>query len=108
MKFLFYSEHFDQLEGKEFSHHRNRPTINKFRISLSDRSLISQLYPIRFSASTQSIHIERKDSSENSLNNGPISFRPIISKVLSKNIPTSTNENFLFLQEDSYVFYSLT
>jgi hypothetical protein len=69
------------------------------RISTSDQSLISQLFPIQFPSS---IHIEGKESVEN----GPISFRPIISKVLSKNILSSTNEiiaqtNHFLFQEDS-------
>jgi len=63
-----------------------------FRISISDQSLMSQLFPISFLSSTQSIYIERKESTEN-FSNGPISFRPIISKVLSKNILSSMNNN---------------
>jgi hypothetical protein len=57
---------------------------------------MSQLFPINFNSSTHSIHIDKKESIDNlSTNNknGPISFRPIIPKVLSKNVLSSTNDN---------------
>ncbi len=59
-----------------------------FRISATDQSLISQLFPISFPSSTQSTYIEQKESTE-----GSTTFRPIISKVLSKNILSSTNDS---------------
>ncbi|CAF4498382.1 unnamed protein product, partial [Rotaria sp. Silwood2] len=37
------------------------------RISVNDQSLISQLFPISFNSSTQSIYIEQKESTNNSL-----------------------------------------
>ena len=67
---------------------------------------MSQLFPINFNSSTHSIHIDKKESIDNFLTNnknGPISFRPIIPKVLSKNVLSSTNDNIphmLYFNED--------
>ena len=66
------------------------------RISITDQSLMSQLYPVNFILSTQSIHIEQSPSMENStatLKNPTISFRPIIPKVLTKNVLSATVDN---------------
>ncbi|CAF1029135.1 unnamed protein product [Rotaria sordida] len=66
------------------------------RISVTDQSLMSQLFSISFNSSTQSIYIKQKESMNSSLTNiknSTITFRPIISKVLSKNVLSSTNEN---------------
>jgi hypothetical protein len=66
------------------------------RISTTDQSLISQLYPINFIVSTQSIYIEQLASIENlpaNVKNSTIAFRPIIPKVLTKNVLSSTTEN---------------
>jgi hypothetical protein len=56
--------------------------------------LISQLFPINFSSSTQSINIEQKESINNST-----SFRPIISKVLSKNMVSSMTDSISFAED---------
>jgi hypothetical protein len=66
------------------------------RISITDQSLMSQLYPINFILSTQSIYIEQLASIENSAinpKNSTIAFRPIIPKVLTKNVLSSTTDN---------------
>ena len=82
-----------------------------FRISTSDQSLISQLFPTSFSASTQSIHIEQKDTTEISSTIFG-SFRPILSTRLSKNLlsndddqPTSNEEENLPI---STLFFSIS
>ncbi len=57
---------------------------------------MSQLYPINFILSTQSIYIEQLASIENSAinpKNSTIAFRPIIPKVLTKNVLSSTTDN---------------
>lgn len=66
------------------------------RISITDQSLMSQLYPVNFLLSTQSIYIEQSSSMENStstLKNSTIAFRPIIPKVLTKNVLSTTVDN---------------
>ena len=74
---------------------------------------MSQLFPISFNSSTHSTHIDKKDSVDNSSNinkNGPISFRPIVSKVLSKNVLSSTNDNIpqMLYSNDDQQDYSST
>lgn len=63
-----------------------------FRVSVTDQSLISQFFPINFNSLTQSTHIEQKEST-NIKSTSSITFRPIISKSLSKNVFSSTNDN---------------
>ncbi|CAF0765748.1 unnamed protein product [Adineta ricciae] len=64
------------------------------RISINDQSLVSQLYPISFIPSTHSIYIEQQIPSDSSTIKTPtIVFRPIIPKVLTKNVLSATNEN---------------
>ncbi|CAF3354648.1 unnamed protein product [Rotaria socialis] len=66
------------------------------RISGSDQSLMSQLFPISFNSITQSIHIEKQELTNNNLanvTNSPIAFRPIISKVLSRSVLSATNDS---------------
>ncbi|CAF1047050.1 unnamed protein product [Rotaria sordida] len=66
------------------------------RISITDQSLISQLFPINFIPSTQSIYIEHTESINTSTSNiktSTIAFRPIIPKVLTKNVLSLTSEN---------------
>ncbi len=67
-----------------------------YRISVTDQSLMSQLYPINFISSTQSIYIDPTsslDSSQSTLKSSTIAFRPIIPKVLTKNVLSSTHDN---------------
>jgi len=52
---------------------------------------MSQLYPINFISSTQSIYIEQITSID--IKSPTIAFRPIIPKVLTKNILSSTIDN---------------
>ncbi len=52
---------------------------------------MSQLYPINFISSTQSIYIEQIASID--IKSPTIAFRPIIPKVLTKNILSSTTDN---------------
>lgn len=57
---------------------------------------MSQLYPLNFIPSTHSTYIEQITPTDNSIPNGKtptIAFRPIIPKVLTKNVLSSTNEN---------------
>ncbi|CAF3557038.1 unnamed protein product [Rotaria sp. Silwood1] len=64
------------------------------RISITDQSLMSQLFPMNFVSSTQSIYIEQLESVNTSNIKTPtIAFRPIIPKVLTKNVLSSTNDN---------------
>lgn len=63
---------------------------------MTDQSLMSQLYPINYISSTQSTYIEQINSTDNSTTNikiPTISFRPIIPKVLTKNVLSSTTDN---------------
>jgi hypothetical protein len=63
---------------------------------MTDQSLMSQLYPLNFNPSTHSIYIEQMTSIESFLSNSKnstIAFRPIIPKVLTKNVLSSTNDN---------------
>lgn len=56
---------------------------------------MSQLFSVSFTSTTQSVHIDKRDSnnvSSTNIQNGPISFRPIISRVLSQNFLSSTND----------------
>ena len=65
---------------------------------------MSQLYPINFIPSTQSIYIEHLASTDNLASNiksSTIPFRPIIPKVLTKNVLSSTNENIQQLSHSS-------
>ncbi|CAF0893475.1 unnamed protein product [Adineta steineri] len=63
------------------------------RISVTDQSLISQLFPINFNLLTQSTYIDQKESLDNNNNKtNSNTFRPILSKILSKNILSSTND----------------
>ncbi|CAF3028596.1 unnamed protein product [Rotaria sp. Silwood2] len=66
------------------------------RISITDQSLMSQLFPINFISSTQSTYIEQIESINTSTSNiktPTIVFRPIIPKVLTKNVLSSTIDN---------------
>ncbi|CAF0823433.1 unnamed protein product [Adineta ricciae] len=66
------------------------------RISSTDQSLISQLFPVNFNPLTQSTHIEQRESTTNVATNvkhSTIAFRPIIPKVLSKSLLSSTNDH---------------
>lgn len=57
---------------------------------------MSQLYPVNFILSTQSIYIEQTTPMDNSnvtLKNSTIVFRPIIPKVLTKNVLSATVDN---------------
>lgn len=57
---------------------------------------MSQLYPASFAPSTQAFPSDQNDGTENGLSNGKsstIAFHPIIPKVLSKNVLSSTMEN---------------
>ncbi len=57
---------------------------------------MSQLYPSSFILSTQSIYIEQLASDESStttIKSPAIAFRPIIPKVLTKNVLSSTADN---------------
>ncbi|CAF2142912.1 unnamed protein product, partial [Rotaria magnacalcarata] len=66
------------------------------RISITDQSLMSQLFPNSFTPCTQSIYIEQAETVNNSttqVKSPTIAFRPIIPKVLTKNVLSATNEN---------------
>ncbi|UJR22456.1 hypothetical protein I4U23_025514 [Adineta vaga] len=66
------------------------------RISSTDQSLISQLFPIHFNSLTQSTYIEQRESTNDmitNVKNSPIAFRPIIPKVLSRSLLSSTNDH---------------
>jgi hypothetical protein len=52
---------------------------------------MSQLYPINFISSTQSIYIEQIVSID--IKSPTIAFHPIIPKVLTKNVLSSTIDN---------------
>lgn len=54
---------------------------------------MSQLYPISYTSSTQSIYIEQNSQTDNSPTTNTIAFRPIIPKVLTKNVLSSTVDN---------------
>lgn len=57
---------------------------------------MSQLYPANFAVSTQGFPSDQTDGAENGLCNGKpsaIAFHPIIPKVLTKNVLSSTTEN---------------
>ncbi|CAF2105312.1 unnamed protein product [Rotaria magnacalcarata] len=74
------------------------------RISGSHQSLMTQLFPISFNSITQSIHIEKQELTNNNLaniKNSPIAFRPIISKVLSRNVLSATNDSISQLLHSS-------
>lgn len=71
-------------------------SLDLFRVTISDQSLISQLYPVTFTLTTQSFPSEQSESGENSASNGKSSttaFRSIIPKVLTKNVLSSTSDN---------------
>jgi hypothetical protein len=75
-----------------------------YRISITDQSLMSQLYPINFNLSTQSIYIEQLVSAENAAINAKnltIVFRPIIPKVLTRNVLSSTVDNIQHLSHSN-------
>lgn len=68
---------------------------------------MSQLHPTNFASSTQSIYIEDKDAANNSSSqkkSPTISFRPIIPKVLTKNVLSATNENLQSMSHSSTNF----
>ena len=57
---------------------------------------MSQLYPVNFISSTQSLSVEQMESTENSTSAtkaSTIAFRPIIPKVLTKNVLSATHDN---------------
>jgi hypothetical protein len=57
---------------------------------------MSQLYPINYTSTTQSIYIEQITPIDNSTTNiktPTIAFRPIIPKVLTRNVLSSTTDN---------------
>jgi hypothetical protein len=65
---------------------------------------MSQLYPINFNLSTQSIYIEQLVSAENAAINAKnltIVFRPIIPKVLTRNVLSSTVDNIQHLSHSN-------
>ena len=79
-------------------------SLDLFRVTISDQSLISQLYPVTFTPTTQSFPTEQSDAAENSTSNGKPSttaFRSIIPKVLTKNVLSSTSDNVQHLAHSS-------
>ena len=63
---------------------------------MTDQSLMSQLYPANFVPSTQGFPNDQNDGSENGHCNGKpstIAFHPIVPKVLTKNVLSSTTDN---------------
>ena len=57
---------------------------------------MSQLYPANFAPSTQGFPSDQNDGYENGHYNGKpstIAFHPIVPKVLTKNVLSSTTEN---------------
>ena len=57
---------------------------------------MSQLYPMHFVPATQSVYIEQfesKNISSLNIRSPTIAFRPIIPKVLTKNVLSSTHNN---------------
>ena len=66
------------------------------RISITEQSLMSQLYPVNFNPCTQSTYIEQIESTDNSssnIKNPTIAFRPIIPRVLTRNVLSATSDN---------------
>lgn len=57
---------------------------------------MSQLYPVNYVPTTQTIYIDSIESingSKGNLKSPTIAFRPIIPKVLTKNVLSATNDN---------------
>jgi hypothetical protein len=73
----------------------NREFYSLFRISITEQSLMSQLYPVNFNPLTQSTYIEPTESIDNAsiMKNSTIAFRPIIPKGLTRNTLSATNDN---------------
>ncbi len=74
---------------------------------MTDQSLMSQLYPMSFIPSTQSIYIEQRSSTDQATANPKplaIAFRPIIPKALSKNVLSSTVDNLQQLSHSNTNF----
>lgn len=100
MKFHFYSGHFELLAGRWIWFVLNfeyEGYLLYFSLSTSNQSLISQLFPINFSSSTHSTNCQ---PNENLLNRS-ISLRPIASKVLSRNILSTTNDNLAQMSQSN-------